>query len=249
MERKYWEKMAPAYDDEIFDVLKNDRKGLIRSALEKRGGARKSVIDVGCAVGKWLPLLADNYGRIEAVDISSGNLAIARQRYGAIKKISFSRSDMSKGPTSYKGFDVALCVNAVLTDSLVKRTRFFSNLHACLRRQGSLILVVPALESWLLTRIIQHRWQIDKKLFSTPVSDKTAAGRYRDIQQGNAEIDQVATKHYLADELMLILQQEGFKPQQPTKLEYDWSTEFINPPGWLDAPRPWDWLVIAQKIR
>lgn len=249
MERKYWEKMAPAYDDEIFDVLKNDRKGLIRSALEQRGGARKSVIDVGCAVGKWLPLLADNYGRIEAVDISAGNLAIARQRYGAIKKISFSRSDMSKGTTGYKSFDVALCVNAVLTDSLVKRTRFFSNLHACLRKRGILILVVPALESWLLTRIIQHRWTIDKKLFASAISDKTAAARYRDIQQGNAEIDQVATKHYLADELMLLLQQEGFEPGQPAKLEYDWSTEFINPPGWLVSPRPWDWLVIAQKIR
>ncbi len=249
MERKYWEKMAPAYDDEIFDVLKNDRKGLIRSALEQRGGARKSVIDVGCAVGKWLPLLADNYGRIEAVDISAGNLAIARQRYGAIKKISFSRSDMSKGTTGYKGFDVALCVNAVLTDSLVKRIRFFSNLHACLRKKGTLILVVPALESWLLTRIIQHRWKIDKKLFATAVSDKTAAARYHDIQQGNAEIDQVATKHYLADELMLLLQQEGFAPQQPVKLEYDWNTEFINPPDWLTSPRPWDWLVVAQKIR
>ncbi|NCT76045.1 MAG: class I SAM-dependent methyltransferase [Chitinophagaceae bacterium] len=249
MERKYWEKMAPAYDDEIFDVLKNDRKGLIRSALEQRGCARKSVIDVGCAVGKWLPLLADNYGRIEAVDISSGNLAIARQRYGAIKKITFSRSDMSKGVTPYKGFDVALCVNAVLTDSLKKRIRFFSNLHACLRKEGTLILVVPALESWLLTRIIQHRWKIDKKLFAGSISDKTAADRYHGIQQGNAEIDQVATKHYLADELILLLQQEGFKPEQPAKLEYDWSTEFIKPPEWLDSPRPWDWLVIARKIR
>lgn len=249
MERKYWEKMAPAYDDEIFDVLKNDRKGLIRAVLEQCGGSRKSVIDVGCAVGKWLPLLADNYGRIEAVDISAGNLAIARQRYGVIKKISFSRSDMSKGTTGYKGFDVALCVNAILTDSLVKRIRFFSNLHACLRKQGTLILVVPALESWLLTRIIQHRWKIDKKLFTTAMSDKTAAARYQDIQQGNAEIDQVATKHYLADELTLLLQQEGFEPGQPVKLEYDWSTEFINPPQWLASPRPWDWLVVAKKIR
>lgn len=249
MERKYWEKMAPAYDDEIFDVLKNDKKGLIRTALEQRGGASQAVIDVGCAVGKWLPLLAANYGRVEAVDISRANLDIAAERYKALSNIRFSRADMSKGTTRYRSFDVALCVNAVLTDSLPHRTRFFSNLRACLKKGGTLILVVPALESWLLTRIIQHRWQIDKKLFANRLPADVAAARYQHIQQGNAEIDQVATKHYLADELDLLLRQDGFIPEPAAKLEYAWKTEFINPPRWLRSPQPWDWLVIAKKQR
>ncbi|MBL0152543.1 MAG: hypothetical protein IPP93_03255 [Chitinophagaceae bacterium] len=58
MKRNYWEKIAPAYDDEIFDVLHNDKKALIRSEIEKLASPEKTVIDIGCAIGKWLPVLS-----------------------------------------------------------------------------------------------------------------------------------------------------------------------------------------------
>ena len=58
MKRSYWEKMAPAYNEEIFDVLQNDKKGLIISAINKYASKRKTVIDIGCAIGKWLPVLS-----------------------------------------------------------------------------------------------------------------------------------------------------------------------------------------------
>ena len=35
MNRTYWEKIAPEYNEEIFDVLKNDSKGIIVSAIKK----------------------------------------------------------------------------------------------------------------------------------------------------------------------------------------------------------------------
>ena len=49
MDRKYWEKIAPDYNEEIFDVLKNDRKALIRSAIKEVASPSKTVIDIGCA--------------------------------------------------------------------------------------------------------------------------------------------------------------------------------------------------------
>ena len=58
MERNYWEKMAPSYGDEIFDVLAHDRKALIRSVITRYAGKNKTVMDIGCAIGKWLPVLA-----------------------------------------------------------------------------------------------------------------------------------------------------------------------------------------------
>ncbi len=33
MDKKYWEKIAPGYDEEIFDVLENDKRAMIRSAI------------------------------------------------------------------------------------------------------------------------------------------------------------------------------------------------------------------------
>ena len=35
MKRSYWEKIAPSYGEEIFDVLQNDKKALIRKVIKK----------------------------------------------------------------------------------------------------------------------------------------------------------------------------------------------------------------------
>jgi hypothetical protein len=144
-------------------------------------------------------------------------------------------------------YDVAVCINAILTDSLKKRIAFFHNLSSCLKKGGHLILVVPSLESWLLTRVTQSRWDIDKALFDENLSDKEAAKRYRNIQKGNVEIDNVATKHHLREELMIVLSKEGFLVEDCQKIEYNWKTEFRKPPAWLKQPRPWDWMIVAKK--
>ena len=58
MDRTYWEKIAPDYNEEIFDVLQQDKKGIIRAAIRAVSGPDKTVIDAGCAIGKWIPVLA-----------------------------------------------------------------------------------------------------------------------------------------------------------------------------------------------
>ena len=54
MKRSYWEKIAPTYGDEIFDVLHNDKKALIRSVIKKYASKNKTAIDIGCAIGKHI---------------------------------------------------------------------------------------------------------------------------------------------------------------------------------------------------
>ena len=247
MHRKYWEKIAPAYNEEIFDVLHNDKKAIIRLAIKKIASPSKTVIDAGCAVGKWLPVLSPFFKKVIAADISAKNLAIAKKNYPHYANVEYLRTDLSKSKIKLPKCDVAICINAILTDSLKKRNVFFHNLSSCLEKKGHLILVVPSLESWLFTRINQYRWKIDKDLFNEKLSGKEAIKRYRNIQQGNTEIDHVATKHYLREELFLLLSQEGFNVQSCKKIEYDWETEFLKPPAWLQKPGPWDWMVVAGK--
>lgn len=247
MNRNYWEKIAPDYNEEIFDVLYNDKKSLIRSAIKKAASSSRVVMDAGCAVGKWLPVLSPLFKKVIATDISARNLEIAKKTYSQYGNIDYVRSDMSRPYPGLPLCDVIVCINAILTSSLKKRSLFFKNLYECLKKKGDIILVVPSLESWLLTRIIQHKWKIDKKLFNSTISPREAAKRYHDLQQGNAEIDNVATKHYLREELMLLLSQEGFEDLNCRKIEYKWNTEFVNPPAWLIKPGPWDWLITCRK--
>ena len=247
MQRKYWEKIAPAYNEEIFDVLQNDKKAIILSALKKIASRNKTVIDAGCAVGKWLPLLSPAFKKVIAADISAKNLAIAKKNNDQFTNIEYLRIDLSATTIKLPKCDVAVCINAVLSDSLKKRTAFFNNLSSCLKKNGKLILVIPSLESWLLTRIIQNQWKIDKELFKEELPGKEAIKRYRNIQQGNAEIDSVATKHYLQEELSLLLSFHGFNMEACEKIEYNWKTEFLKPPSWLQHPGPWDWMVVATR--
>jgi len=247
MQRHYWEKIAPSYNEEIFDVLQNDKRRFIVAAIKKIAASSKTVLDAGCAIGKWLPVLSPLFKEVTAADISAKNLTIAKKTYPDFNNVIYLRTDMSARKTNLAKYDVAVCINAILSASLKKRDAFFHNLSTCLKKDGHLVLVVPSLESWLLTRIIQNQWKIDKELFRESLSGKEAITRYKNIQQGNAEIDSVPTKHYLREELIHLLSQERLEVQDCRKIEYDWKTEFTKPPKSLQKPGPWDWMIVAKK--
>lgn len=247
MKRNYWEKIAPAYDDEIFDVLYNDKKAIIRKVIQKVASQSESVIDIGCAIGKWLPVLSPLFKKVYAVDISARNLEVAKKNYPEYNNVTYLRVDMSGKKPKVPTCDVAICINAILTDSLNKRKNFFQALPGCLKKRGYLILVVPSLESSLLTSIIGNQWKIDRNILGRKISDKEAQIKWINIKQGNVDIDNVPTKHYLKEELNLLLSREGFTVEDFQKIGYDWSTEFLKHPKWLKEPRPWDWMVIAKK--
>lgn len=247
MKRSYWEKIAPSYNEEIFDVLHNDKKALIRSAIKKFASRQKTVVDIGCAIGKWLPVLSPAFKKVYAVDISAKNLSIAKQLYPQYQNVEYIRADMSGKRTKVPACDVGICINAILTPSMKDRDIFFSSLSACIKKGGHIIITVPSLESWMLTHIIQHKWKIDKHLFP-PANGKGATRKWNDIMQGNADIDDVPHKHYLKEELQLLLAKEKFNAVAFHKIEYDWTTEFHKAPRWLKEPKPWDWMVIAKRL-
>jgi SAM-dependent methyltransferase len=246
MDRNYWEKIAPDYNEEIFDVLHHDKSGIIVSAIRKLKSKKRSVIDIGCAVGKWIPALSPLFKNVLAIDISEKNLEIAKSTHSQFKNVEYSRVDMSDPQSKIQACDVGICINAILTGSLEKRIIFFRSLTKCIKKAGHLILVVPSLESAMYTSIIRDRWNIDKNT-EEKVSTGIALQKWNHIKQGNAFIDGVATKHYLKEELQLLLSQEGFDVIQTEKVEYDWKTEFLKPPKWLKEPFPWDWMVVAKK--
>lgn len=247
MKRTYWEKMAPAYDEEIFDVLENDKQGHIRSVISRYASRRKTVVDIGCAIGKWLPVLAPAFKKVIAVDISAKNLAIAKSNHPQYDNVEYLRSDMSAKKTRIPACDFGICINAILTPSQKDRDTFFAALPACIRKGGRLVITIPSLESHMLTSVIQQQYKIDRSLFPPTKNAKEALRKWNNIRQGNADIDDVPHKHYLREELELLLAKNGFVAEEFQKIEYGWDTEFIKPPSWLKTPRPWDWMVVGKR--
>ncbi len=247
MEKNYWEKMAPKYEIEIFDVLKNDKNGKIVKSIRKIAGPKKTVIDIGCAVGKWMPVLSPLFTKVHAIDISAKNLKIAAAKYSKFKNISYERVDMSATSVRKQEHDAAICINAILTANLKKRNLFFKHISFFIKKGGDLILVVPSLESKLYTHIIAGKYNVDDAKNDLAPSGKRAIQQIRFMKDGVTDIDDVPTKHFLKEELELLLSLEGFKVEKIKKINYEWSTEFHKVPNWLKDPKPWDWLVVAKK--
>lgn len=247
MDRKYWETIAPKYETEIFDVLRNDTSGSIVAAIEEMASPDKTVIDIGCAVGKWLPVLAPKFKTVIAADISAKNLQIAKEKYPEYDNVEYSRMDFSANELTVTPCDTAICINAILTGSLEKRINFFQALSLCINAGGQLVLVVPSLESKLFANIIANRWNVDDAENDILPAGKLATQKISNIRQGVTDIDNVPTKHYLKEELELLLTLEGFEVNLVKKINYGWNTEFHKPPKWLKGPYPWDWMCTARK--
>jgi len=247
MEKNYWEKIAPSYETEIFDVLKNDKSGKIVKAILSFASPKKSVIDIGCAVGKWMPVLAPVFGKVHAIDISNNNLKIAAKKYPNYTNITYERVDMSATTVKVKKYDAAICINAILTSSLKKRNLFFKHMASFIKKGGDLVLVVPSLESKLFSHIIANKYNVDDAKKDKAPTGKKAISQIRFIKDGVTDIDDVPTKHFLKEELELLLNIAGFTVEKIEKINYNWSTEFHKPPSWLKNPQPWDWMVKAKK--
>ena len=247
MEKGYWEKIAPSYETEIFDVLKNDTSGKIVKSIISFADPKKSVIDIGCAVGKWMPVLAPSFGKVQAIDISNNNLKIAAKKYQHYTNITYERVDMSAASIKIKKYDSAICINAILTSSLKKRNLFFKHMASYIKKGGDLVLVVPSLESKLFSHIIANKYNVDDAKKDKVPSGKRAISQIRFIKDGVTDIDDVPTKHFLKEELELLLTLAGFTVEKIEKINYKWSTEFHKPPSWLKNPQPWDWMVKAIK--
>jgi hypothetical protein len=112
------------------------------------------------------------------------------------------------------------------------------------------LLVVPSLESVLYANARQLEWNLKDGMNIQKAMDaglKSAHKKTGSIGDGLINIEGVTHKHYLREELGLFLAGQGFKVMEIRKVEYRWNTEFENPPRWMKAPFPWDWMAVVEK--
>jgi SAM-dependent methyltransferase len=243
--------MADRYEAEIFSVLEHDRSELIAGQVRRFGKKNQTASDIGCGIGHFLPLLSRQFRRVLALDISSRNIARARAAHAGLSNVVYRTVDLSAPGTRLPMADFALCVNSAISPSLAQRNRLIDVTCRHLRPGAHLVLVVPALES---------AWLADFRLIEWNLRDGLPPGRavgsgfrahrsanHPRAHEGVVRIDNVETKHFLKEEVMILLENRGLRTLEIEKIEYPWSSEFTSPPRWMKAPFPWDWLFVARK--
>lgn len=250
MNRAYWDDLADDYDQQIFSVLQSDNDGQIAACIAQHAAPTKTAADLGCGPGQITPMLAQNFSRVHACDISRGLLHSAQERCADFNNVDFHRYDLSgsKAPP-FAPVDFVLCVNVLLTADLETRERLWERVTSLVDHNGTLLLVVPSHESALYTNFRR----LDSHVRSGASGNEAIAeslsleGNVPQLEQGVRGIDGVKTKHFLREEIIVQLADRSLQVTEITKITYDWTTEFAEPPEWLGPPHPWNWLVVAQR--
>ena len=248
MNERDWDQVAGTFEQEIFNVPANDTKGIILDWVDRLAMPDATATDLGCGVGRTLPLLADRFSKVYAVDVSSQCLEVAAKANPDRGNIAYVHADLSKDRNSYPATDVVLCINTLLNAALEIREPLIDRTCRSVKKGGHLLLVVPSLNSALLTAFRHLQWNLRDGM-DPRAAQSAAALNSKGLEHGIVHIDGVPTKHYLREELEASLADRGFKVLDIDKLEYPWTTEFDAPPRWMKAPFPWDWFVAAQRVR
>jgi SAM-dependent methyltransferase len=245
-----WGSLARGFDEHVCHVLSEERNGRVEAAIRASVGASDRVADFGCGTGRALGLLADLAGRVDGYDFAPGLLAVAERAMARRKHVECRVVDLSDDSLVLPLVDVGVCVNALLSPSAPLRAKILGTISRTVRPGGRLVLVVPAVESALLS-IHRHvelhlrdGWPDRSARAAADVGGLTPAA----LRDGVLDRGGVRTKHYLREELELLLDSFGWLVDSIDKAEYDWSTEFESPPDWMAAPYPWDWVVRATRL-
>lgn len=248
MKREYWNNLASRYEDEIFSVLHYDRKQLVLRQIRKLGAPEKIACDYGCGIGHFLPCLCESFQKVFAIDISRDLIAKAKKKCSRLTNVEYLTADLAAPGLQLAKTHFALSVNTLIMPSLAARLRILDVMAGHILKDGHLVLVVPSLESAMLTdfRLIE----INLRNGFSPASAVRAGfekTNHHRLRQGIVPIENVPTKHCLKEELVTLLEKRGLSIEEILKIEYSWDTEFDSPPRWLKEPFPWDWLITAQK--
>jgi len=251
MKEERWDAIADAYDEEVLSVYDHDRRGLVRAKIKKYASAGLTASDLGCGMGKFLPLLAKQFKHVYACDYSAGLLEVARRECEDLSNVSLEKVDLTQGAVRLPKVDFSLCVNVLLTTDLSGRLSIFRNVTRQLSKGGHLVLVVPSLESALYANARLVQWNLRSGVAESLAEEEG----FRGDEPSGAEVARCGVvyagdmkmKHFIREELMAIADGLRLDTVSIEKLEYNWDTEFKDPPAWMGEPFPWDWLAVFRK--
>lgn len=244
----HWNKIGVNYDDEVFDVFKSDRNQTLSKYFQKHANKKNDAIDFGCGTGKAFEYLAPAFRHVLALDISGELLKLAKTR--GYTNITYKRADLTRSGVKLPLAQFGLCCNVAILPEPDRNKAIFRTIARGLAPDGTALIVIPSLESIFYSSWRMIEWYKKEKVQPEDIPKDELLyykGRTIDILQGIININGVRTKHYTAPELHVTAQESGLTVTALEKLEYDWSTEFTDPPDWLQGPYPWDWMLEVKK--
>ena len=240
MNERDWDRVAGAWDDHIMSSLEENVNGSIATLIASVAATHRSILDYGCGVGRYLPLLSRSFEQVVGVDYSRLCVEQAGALTRGLPNVRTHTTTQFARSAPRARFDVVLMANVLLHADTKIRTRILDLALARLRPGGTLLLLVPAIESVHLAEAV--RLAYTRKRASAYA--RPAGGVF---DPGVIAINGQPTKHYSAEEIPLLLQARRLKLDSLARAEYSWSSESFEGLDRRLPQRPWDWLISATR--
>ena len=137
-ERKFWDKLAPKYDQFIEDKWKIYTASLLNKISEDVN-AGDTVLEVACGTGLIALKVADKVSKVYGIDISAPMIEEAKKKMQEkeIKNIEFLVKDAYSLPFGKERFDTVICNNAL--HNMINPHKALSEIRRVIKPEGRLI--------------------------------------------------------------------------------------------------------------
>ncbi len=246
MDNLQWDRLAECYHEEIVSPFYGNVKNPLVDELDNiKGKKAKSIAEFGCGHFNLGKELCSSFRSVHASDFSEKMIEIAATQNkfsNLILKVEDIRT------ISYKSkFDVIISVNSILMPSFKDNLKSFCNLFEALKDGGTLLLIVPSMESILYHgMLLLHSELLEKDIRKARISAKRKFehGKY-DFFLGHYIDDDERQKFYYEHEIRYMLKKAGFTNLSISKVNYPWGEDVSDYDDFPEEEPLWDWFIKA----
>jgi SAM-dependent methyltransferase len=233
--------MAARWSDEVFDTYREDRNGTLLEVIRSESGSGRTLVDFGCGIGTAIPSFASAFGEVIGLDRAVACVRKARAATAHLGNVRIDHTSPSTLRRLNERADVTLAVQVAIDPRRRARAAVFSKALSLTKKGGTVVFVVPSLESLVLVdalrRALGRKWRLP---FSFPVAKRLT-------EPGVVTLGGEPTKHFVGEELVAVFRMLGCETIDLRRVAFSWSIYGVRPPDAVGTVTPWDWLVVARR--
>lgn len=235
--RKEWDTLADDFEREVCDITREtEDRTIARLVLGLRPSPKKSIlVDLGCGLGTFVERFGRNFRATFAVEHAPRIIARAKKRLGKRSDITWLTSSI---PPAVKSLgtcaDLTVCMNVITMPQERVRRQMWDGIAQVTKRNGHALIVVPSIES---------DWMVERVAYGTSRTEAITQAPDGLVDRGGSR-----QKHFARQELSELLERHGLRVKKVLRVSYPWQKEGLRKPRNAGTRRPWDWLVLAQRV-
>ncbi len=235
--RKEWDKLADEFEREVCDITRETKGGQIARLMRTLPVSAKTsvLVDLGCGLGTFVERYGPLFRRTFAVEHAPRIIARAKKRLAKREDITWLTASMA--PAAWRigrVADLTVCMNVITMPEARIRARMWDGIARVTKKRGHALIVVPSIESDRM---------VERVAYGTRRAEAMTEAPDGLVDRGGSR-----QKHFARAELEALLGAHGFRVTKMQRVFYPWQKEGLRKPRGAGTRRPWDWLVLAERL-